>query len=87
MIGQETGVDGRPSSSMETDRNLLFGVLAVQSRKITPAELVDVAGAWATDPSRDLSQRLVDAGVLSDEDRDLLSRIAQEAIRAKQGGH
>jgi hypothetical protein len=44
---------------MDRDWNLLFGVFAVQLRKITSSQMVDIAGAWATDPSRDLAERLV----------------------------
>ena len=43
---------------MDRDTNLLFGVFAVQLRKITPPKLVDVAAAWVTDPSRNLAARL-----------------------------
>jgi len=35
---------------MDRDRNLLFGVLAVQLKKVTPSQIMDAAGAWATDP-------------------------------------
>ncbi len=35
---------------MDRDRNLLFGVLAVQLNKITPRQLVDVAGTCCRGP-------------------------------------
>ena len=67
---------------MDRDRNLLFGVLAVQLRKLTPAQLVDAAAAWAADPSRSLPQRLVDSSVISEQERDLVVRRVDEAVRA-----
>lgn len=70
---------------MERDRNLLFGVMAVQLRRVTPAQLVEVAAAWATDPSRDLADRLVEAGALSARDRELLERLVGEAVAAHDG--
>ncbi|MCC6486755.1 MAG: hypothetical protein IT364_04580, partial [Candidatus Hydrogenedentes bacterium] len=54
---------------MDKDRNLLFGVVAVQLRKVSPAQLVEIAGAWAMDPSTDISHRLTEAGILSESDR------------------
>jgi len=70
---------------MERDRNLLFGVMAVQLRRITPAQLVEVAAAWATDPTHDLAERLVGSGALSASDRELLERLVGEAV-AVHGG-
>jgi WD40 repeat protein/serine/threonine protein kinase len=70
---------------MDRDRNLLFGVLGVQLRKVTPAQLVDAAGAWATDPSRDLGSRLVEAGVLTERDRQLIDRFVEDAVEAYGG--
>ena len=70
---------------MDNDRNLLFGVLAVQLRKVSPTQLMDVAAAWATDPSRDLPGRLLDAGLLTNEDRELLHGFVEQAIAAHGG--
>ncbi len=70
---------------MNRDQNLLFGVLAVQLRKITPTQLVDVAGAWATDPSRDLPERLVELGLLSAADKDLVAEICHRAVEDFDG--
>jgi len=70
---------------MERDQNLLFGVLAVQLRKITPTQLVDVAGAWAMDPSRDLPERLVETGVLSERDCKLVTGLVDAAVKANDG--
>lgn len=70
---------------MDRDRNLLFGVLAVQLRKATPQQIMEAAGAWAADPSRGLPERLVAAGHVSDEDRRLLAELVEQAVRASGG--
>jgi len=70
---------------MERDRNLLFGIFAVQLKQVTPIQLMEVAGAWAVEPERDLSQRLAEAGYLSEHDRQLLSGLVDQAVRAHDG--
>ncbi|MCF6286190.1 MAG: serine/threonine protein kinase [Candidatus Hydrogenedentes bacterium] len=70
---------------MKRDHNLLFGVFAVQLRKVSPTALMDVAGAWATDPSRDIATRLVESKALGKKDRKLLERLVKEAVAAHNG--
>ena len=70
---------------MDRDLNLLFGIFAVQLRGITPSQFVDIAAAWAADPSRDLPQRMVKAGLLTDKDEAVLRGLVQEAVRCHDG--
>ena len=70
---------------MNRDRNLLFGVLAVQLKKVTASQLVDAAAAWAADQSRDLGSRLVEGGALSDEDRKFIDDVVDRAIKDHGG--
>ena len=67
------------------DRNLLFGVLAVQLRGVTPAQLVEVSAAWAVDPAVSVPRRLVAKGILTEDDRVLLEKLVDDAIRAHGG--
>ena len=67
------------------DRNLLFGVLAVQLRGVSPAQLVEVSAAWAVDPAVSVPRRLVDKGILTEDDRVLLEKLVDDAIRAHGG--
>ena len=67
------------------DRNLLFGVLAVQLRGVTPAQLVEVSAAWATEPGVPVAQRLVEKGVITPDDRVLLEKLVDDAIRVHGG--
>jgi len=70
---------------MDRDFNLLFGIFAVQLRGITPSQFVDVAAAWAADPSRDLPHRMVEAGLLTDKDEVVLRGLVEEAVRCHDG--
>ncbi len=69
----------------DRDRNLLFAVLAVQLKGVTPQRVIEAASAWMVDPSRPLSARLTEMGALRDEDVGLLDRLVDEAVRACQG--
>jgi eukaryotic-like serine/threonine-protein kinase len=75
----------RRSPAMNNDRNLLFGVLAVQLRKVTPVQLMDIAGSWAMDPSRSLQDRLIEAGVISKEDCEFVNDVVDRAIQSHGG--
>lgn len=70
---------------MERDRNLLFSVFAVQLKGVAPALLMEAAAAWTTDPSISVGQRLVEKGVLSEEDKTLIERLVNEAVHAHGG--
>ncbi len=67
------------------DRNLLFGVLAVQLRGVSPAQLVEVSTAWTADPSVSVPRRLVDKGLLREEDRVFLEKLVDDTIRLHGG--
>jgi len=69
---------------MERDFNLLFGILAVQLRKVTPAHLVEAAAAWADDPSRTLADHLAALGHLSERDRSFVEDVARRAVADHQ---
>jgi tRNA A-37 threonylcarbamoyl transferase component Bud32 len=70
---------------VERERDLLFGVLAVQLKKVSLSQFVQVATAWSVEPERSLGDMLVRAGAMAAEDRDLLDRFAGEAINAQHG--
>lgn len=70
---------------MEQDRNLLFGVFAVQLKMVAPSQIMAAAGAWAADPSKDLPDRLLADGALSPSDRDLIQGLVDHAVNAHDG--
>jgi eukaryotic-like serine/threonine-protein kinase len=68
-----------------TDRNLLFGILALQMDFITRDQLVAAMGAWVLAKHRPLGEILVEQGALSARRRDLLKPMVAEHI-AQHGG-
>jgi len=67
------------------DRNLLFGILAVQLRRVTPAQLVTAAAKWAVEPDKEIAAFLREADVLSQNDVHLLNQFVDAAIAAHHG--
>jgi serine/threonine protein kinase/formylglycine-generating enzyme required for sulfatase activity len=63
------------------DRNLLFGILALQMDFIDKDALVRAMNAWALDKDRPLGQILVDQGALSQGRYALLDPLVEEHIR------
>jgi serine/threonine-protein kinase len=76
---------GENPSSDKADRNLLFGVIALQNDFITREQLVAAFDSWVHDKSRDLPEILEKQGGLSTEDREFLDRLVAK-FRAKHGG-
>lgn len=68
-------------SASHADRNLLFGIVALQMDFITRDQLVGGMNAWVLDKSRPLGQILVDLGHLSEARRGLLEPLVDEHVR------
>ena len=72
-------------SSSSSDRNVLFGVLALQMEFITQAGLIAALQAWTLQKSRLLGELLVELGHMSAEDRDALEPMVDRHV-ARHGG-
>lgn len=70
---------------MERDRNLLFGIFAVQIKGVSPNQIVEAGAAWAVDPTHSLSARLVQHGALTPSDAQLINQLVDAAIAANHG--
>lgn len=70
---------------MNQDRNLLFGVLAVQMGKVTPAQLTEIAASWMSDPSRPLDERFLSSHLISEKDHKLLLAFVEQAVQLNEG--
>src|SRR5262249_48741025 len=64
------------------DRNLLFGILALQMDFITRDDLIAAMHDWAADKTRPLGQILCDRGALSRARHDLLEALVEEHLAA-----
>src|SRR5262245_11130106 len=56
-------------AAVATERNLLFGLLALQIGLIQQAQLVAAFHAWTCDKSRSLADHLLERGDLDGDDR------------------
>jgi eukaryotic-like serine/threonine-protein kinase len=65
----------------EADRNLLFGVLALQAGLIDTPQLAEVCTAWAAQRRRPLAELLVERGWLSPEARAEIERALEREAR------
>jgi hypothetical protein len=68
---------------IDADRNLLFGVLALQNGFITREQLIASVSAWVLDKARPLDEILREQGALSPEDHALLEPL----VRRHLAGH
>jgi hypothetical protein len=71
----------RPAS----DRNLLFGILALQMDFISRDALIAAMNAWVLDKARPLGQILQDQGALAADERAVLEALVEKHLR-KHGG-
>jgi serine/threonine protein kinase len=67
------------------DRNLLFGVLALQLEFIDERQFAQACSAWATRKDIPLPDLLQEMGWLADEDRHEVERLVERKLR-KHGG-
>jgi serine/threonine protein kinase/tetratricopeptide (TPR) repeat protein len=74
-----------PSPQAGADRNLLFGVLALQMDFITRDALLGAMQAWVFQKDRSLGQVLVSRGALAADSRELLEALVQKHL-AMHGG-
>ena len=70
------------SSSPTADRNLLFGVLALQMNFVTRDALVAAMHAWALDKAKPLGQILLEQGQLTPGQFQALETLMGEHLRA-----
>jgi tRNA A-37 threonylcarbamoyl transferase component Bud32 len=68
-----------------TDRNLLFGVLALQADFLDAAQFAEACSAWAGRKGTPLADLLVERGLLTAEQRNLVDLLLRQKLK-KHGG-
>jgi len=76
---------GEDSRKIARDRNLLFGVTAVQMRFIKPVDLARAAGLWASDPEKDLGGVLIEMGLIKEENQTVINMLLDQQIGLHNG--
>jgi hypothetical protein len=74
-----------PSPHAAADRNLLFGILALQANLISSDALISAMNAWVVDKAKPIGQILVDGEALRAGDRDLLEAMARRHLELHGG--
>jgi hypothetical protein len=72
-------------AALASDRNLLFGLLALQNGLIDQGQLVAAFQAWTLDKARALADHLVDRGDLDADDRFAVEALVARHLK-KHGG-
>jgi len=70
---------------VDTERDLLFGVVAFQSGAVEADYLAETCASWATQPAHPLADMLVDRGRMTDEQRAEVERAVAREL-ASHGG-
>jgi serine/threonine protein kinase len=70
---------------MDTDRNLLFGVLALQADLLDNKRFAEACSAWATQKDTSLADLLVDRGWLTPEDRSHVEYLLDRKLKKHNG--
>ena len=70
---------------MDTDRNLLFGVLALQTDLIDQQQFTEACGAWAMRKDSPLAEILVERGWIAPNDRADVEKLVERKLR-RHGG-
>ncbi len=70
---------------METERSLLFGVVALQSGAVDADGLAETCAAWSAEPTLPLADLMVDRGLMTDEQRTQVEETVAREL-ASHGG-
>ena len=70
---------------MDTERNLLFGVVAFQNGTVDADRLAETCADWVTNPSRPLAELMVDRGLMTAEQRTQVEDAVSHEL-ASHGG-
>jgi serine/threonine-protein kinase len=71
--------------STDADRNLLFGILALQMDFIEREQLIEAMHDWVLAKEKPLSELLIQNGALEPSDRDLLEPMVARHVEIHQG--
>ncbi|MGP0069382.1 MAG: protein kinase domain-containing protein [Isosphaeraceae bacterium] len=70
---------------MDTERNLLFGVVAFQNGAVDADRLAETCAQWVSDRTQPLADMMVDRGLITDEQRTEVEKAVSQEL-ASHGG-
>ncbi|MEQ8838184.1 MAG: hypothetical protein RID07_15365, partial [Lacipirellulaceae bacterium] len=73
------------SATVSTDRNLLFGILAVQTDFISESDLIAAMNSWMLDKQRPLDEHLVESGALDPATHSVIDALVSKHVEQHSG--
>src|SRR4051794_21536513 len=70
---------------MDTERNLLFGIVAFQNGAVDAQGLAETCAAWTAEPTLPLATLMVDRGFMTDEQRTAVEHAVEQELAAHGG--
>ena len=70
---------------MDTERNLLFGVVAFQNGTVDADRLAETCAAWVAEPAKPLANLFVDRGLMTDEQKTEVEKVVAHELEAHGG--
>jgi serine/threonine protein kinase len=70
---------------MDTERNLLFGVVAFQNGTVDADRLAETCAAWVAEPSQPLANMFVSRGLMTDEQKTEVEKVVAHELEAHGG--
>lgn len=70
---------------MDTDHNLLFGVISMQAGLIDAGQFVEACGQWATQKSDTLAELLIGRGWITGDDRSHIEYLLNRRLEKHNG--
>lgn len=70
---------------MDTERNLLFAVVALQNRAVDADRLAETCADWVTEPTQPLADLFVKRGVITDEQKTEVEKVMASELEAHGG--
>ncbi|CAN5476941.1 hypothetical protein BH10PLA2_BH10PLA2_09570 [soil metagenome] len=68
---------------MESDRNFLFGVLALQRKAVTQDHFLEACSVWFAQPEGTLAQILLERGWISEQERNTVDSLVDNKLSAE----
>ena len=70
---------------VESERNLLFGILALQNGLVDQPDLIAAFQCWSQERSRPMARIMVDRGALTEDDRAMLEGLVRRHVQKHEG--
>ncbi len=70
---------------MDTERNLLFGVVALQNGAVDADRLAETCAAWSEEPSQPLANLFVNRGLMTHEQKTEIEKVVASELDAHGG--